>query len=1074
MARDSSSAQGLYPSLFACHISCFYPYFHSLHVLFLFFSSLYLFLNFCSLPASSSLSSDCSISHTCPYQPLPCPSVCTSLDNLSTGLLSNPFLVSSGLRSRRHLHPFFSLLLILSGDIHLNPGPSSSKFLTLGHLNTRSVSSITADLDKPSVLQEFILDNSLDLLSLSETWLSSDTPPSILNSFTPPGFSLIHQPRLSGLGGGVAFVFRSSLKSTRIPLPSFSSFEALCLRLSLASSSINFLTIYRPPSASSATFLSEFSDLLETLATTPAELIITGDFNFHVDLPSAPFTTPFFDLLNTFDLFQHVNFPTHSAGHTLDLLLTRSSSNVVSSICSSDPSISDHCAIIAALTLPFNSRPPPTTKIARNYRSINPTNFSNDILQSALHTTPASSLDSYVSLFNSTLSSILDKHAPPKTVSCSSRPRKPFITPEIISEKKKRSKLETIYRRSKTPANLHNFKIQSKHVSKLITTSRRSFYRSFITNSSDNPRKLWSAFDGLLSRKLPPSLPTSLSNSTLASSFLKFFNDKITKLCSSFPVSSSMSPHLNPPSPPPSLTSFASVTQQEVHAAILSSSNASCCLDPIPTYLLKSCLDALLLPITNIINLSLADGIFPSSFKSATVHPLLKKSSLPTEEFSSYRPISNLSFLSKLLERIIQTQLLRHLQSFPSISPFQSAFRKFHSTETALLRVQNDLLLSCNKQKVSALVLLDLSAAFDTIDHSILLHRLASTFGLSDSALSLLSSYLSNRTQHVSIGEASSGSIPLHTGVPQGSVLGPLLFSLYTSPISYLFQNSPICYHLYADDTQLYFSFTSSDSASSLLKLSSTLDKIYSWLTANKLSVNPDKTEYLLIGTPQQRSKVVSASLSFAGKTLTPSPHARNLGVEFDPDLSLNSHISNVCRSSFFLIRQLRQIRPVLDTKSTTLLANALVSSKLDYCNSLYYNLPSCSLNRLQRIQNSLARVVVPSVKKFDHISPTLHALHWLPIQERITFKIATITFKTLRQKQPSYLFDLLRPYIPSRSLRSSDKHLLTVPLIKSAIGRRSFSFAAPTVWNSLPLLLRATDSYALFRSHLKTFLFPP
>ena len=115
MARDSSSAQGLYPSLFACHISCFYPYFHSLHVLFLFFSSLYLFLNFCSLPASSSLSSDCSISHTCPYQPLPCPSVCTSLDNLSTSLLSNPFLVSSGLRSWRHLHPFF----LLSGTLYL-------------------------------------------------------------------------------------------------------------------------------------------------------------------------------------------------------------------------------------------------------------------------------------------------------------------------------------------------------------------------------------------------------------------------------------------------------------------------------------------------------------------------------------------------------------------------------------------------------------------------------------------------------------------------------------------------------------------------------------------------------------------------------------------------------------------------------------------------------------------------------------------------------------------------------------------------------------------------------------------
>ena len=391
---------------------------------------------------------------------------------------------------------------------YLYPGPSSPKLLNLGHLNTRSISSVTTDLDKPSVLQEFILDNSLDLLSLSETWLSSDTPPSILNSFTPSNFSLFHQPRLTGLGGGVAFLFRSSLKATRVPLPSFVSFEALCLRLSSASSSINILTLYRPPSASSATFLSEFSDLLESLITTPAELIITGDFNFHVDLPSAPSTVPFLDLLNTFDLSQHVNFPTHSAGHTLDLFLTRSSSNIISSISSADPSLSDHCAIIASLALPCTSRPPTTTKIIRKLRSINITAFSNDILLSDLHTSPISSLESYVSLFTSTLSSILDKHAPSKTVSCSSRPRKPFITPEIISEKKKRSKFETIYRRSKTPANLNNFKTQSRHVSKLITASRRSYYRSLISTCSDQPKKLWSAFDGLLSRKLPPSLPT--------------------------------------------------------------------------------------------------------------------------------------------------------------------------------------------------------------------------------------------------------------------------------------------------------------------------------------------------------------------------------------------------------------------------------------------------------------------------------------------------------------------------------------------------------------------------------------
>ena len=210
--------------------------------------------------------------------------------------------------------------------------------------------------------------------------------------------------------------------------------------------------------------------------------------------------------------------------------------------------------------------------------------------------------------------------------------------------------------------------------------------------------------------------------------------------------------------------------------------------------------------------------------------------------------------------------------------------------------------------------------------------------------------------------------------------------------------------------------------------------------------MNPSKTEFLLIGTNQQCSKIISSSISFLGIPISPTTHARNLGVEFDSELSYSQHITNICRSSYYQIRQLRQIRSSLDMNSAKLLANALVSSKLDYCNSLLYNLPKTSINRLQHVQNSLARFVVPSVKRCHHISPTLAKLHWLPIRQRIEFKIATITHKTLQNRQPSYLLDLLHPYNPKRTLRSSNTNSLKVPKITSAIGRRSFSFSAPTI----------------------------
>jgi hypothetical protein len=181
-------------------------------------------------------------------------------------------------------------------------------------------------------------------------------------------------------------------------------------------------------------------------------------------------------------------------------------------------------------------------------------------------------------------------------------------------------------------------------------------------------------------------------------------------------------------------------------------------------------------------------------------------------------------------------------------------------------------------------------------------------------------------------------------------VLGPLLFSLYTTPIASTFAHSPITPHFYADDTQLYISFSAADLTASLLKLTSALDHTHSWLTSNRLSVNPSKTEYLLIGTPQQRSKVLSPSITFHGVLLKPSPDARNLGIIFDSDLSFTKHISNICRSCFCHIRQLRQVRASLDMNSSIILANALVSSKLDYCNSLYYNLPNSTLKRLQHV----------------------------------------------------------------------------------------------------------------------------
>ena len=687
-----------------------FPFLHSFHVFLCLFISVYFFLLVTHSHCSSSPPPYPSSVH---YQPVPFPSVCQALDSIPVSFFSKHYFPKLSLTSVRSTNFLFSLLLFLSGDININPGPTSSvlsKF-NLSHLNIRSATTISNVINKPASLQEFISDNKLDILALSETWLSPNSLPATLNSLTPPEFSILSSPRKDSRGGGLALIYRSSFKIQEVRVPSFLSFESLCVKASFSSLSYTILSIYRPPACSKSSFMSDFSTLLEDLATTPSELVITGDFNLHLDEPDDPSTSSFLSLLDTFDLIQHIDQPTHQSGHILDLLITRKNSSSIDSTSTLNPHLSDHSAIISVLTIPTVARPPRITKLVRNFRSIDVASFSDDILSSSLYSSPASTLDSYLPQFESTLSTLLDKHAPSKRITCPSRNSKPFITPDIRKAKTLRSKLESKFRKDRTQINRDNFREQSKKVNKLIAQSRRAYYRNLITTCANQPKKLWSALDGLLSRRSPPSLPSFTSASVLASAFLQFFNDKITKLCSSLP-NSSESPHTPPTLPPPQLSVFTPATNEEVRRLILSASNATCPLDVIPTYFLKSCIDCLTPPITHLINLSLSEGIFPEKFKAAIVTPLLKKYSLPHEELNSYRPISNLSFISKILERVIHSRISSHLQSFPSLSPFQSAYRKLHSTETALLRIYNDLLLSINKQQVSALVLLDLSAAF--------------------------------------------------------------------------------------------------------------------------------------------------------------------------------------------------------------------------------------------------------------------------------------------------------------------------------------------------------------------------
>lgn len=490
--------------------------------------------------------------------------------------------------------------------------------------------------------------------------------------------------------------------------------------------------------------------------------------------------------------------------------------------------------------------------------------------------------------------------------------------------------------------------------------------------------------------------------------------------------------------------------------------------DTLPSRIVKDCFDVIGPSILSLLNSSLLSGCVPSAFKHAIVQPVLKRRNLDYNDYVNYRPISKLPFLSKILEKIVLLQLQAYLDENNINDKFQSAFKPHHSTETALLRVLNDLLLIADNGRSAVLVLLDLSSAFDMVDHNILLARLEHTVGIKGVALDWFKSYLSNRFLPVNLGTCSSSAAPVCCGVPQGSVLGPTLFSLYMLPLSAIFEKYHTSFHCYDDDIQIYFELND-DLALSLHCFQECMREVKEWLLANTLILNDKKTEIVVFGSNVPRGQLRDA---FGYLTSSLFDTVSNLGVLLDSSFKLDKQVSAVVRSSFYQLRLISKARQYVLHKDLEKLIHVFVTSRLDYCNSLYFGLHSALLHRLQTVQNAAASILTRT-RKFARITPVLADLHWLPIKYRIQFKILLLTFKITNNTAPSYLKELLKSYVPARALRSSTQLLLVQPRSRlKSRGDRAFALAAPELWNNLPIVIRASDSIQSFKSRLKTYLF--
>lgn len=976
---------------------------------------------------------------------------------------------------RRSPSAVFVALLLLLGGVEINPGPSAATPQTgvaLGLLNARSA------VHKAALIHDVMADGGLDVLALTETWITSDAPDAVKLDTAPPGFQVVHQSRGSSTekrGGGLAIVHRNAIAARPLDVGQPSEFEVLATQLTLRPTvHTTVVCLYRPPGAVTQSFCQQFADLLDQLVTAKQRFVICGDFN----CPGAgdrQLDVNLDDLLQRYNLAQHVNSATRG-DNTLDLLITSvSDSDLLSDVVVQSTCFSDHHLVACRLHVPLHL--PTTSRYCyRDVRRVDLAAFHRDVQQSPLYDFDSDTpVDSYVELFNSEVTRTLDKHAPQK-----SRTRRVgrndcrWLSAEARDAKRRCRRRERRYRRTKSTTDRLAFQAERKAARDAITRSRSDAIRERFSDVAGNSAATWQAVRDVLHRGHRP-VYTDSQCQTLASGFSQYFTDKLER------IHESIASCLRQSSEPafhgrrhtgPTLSQLRPTTAAEVRKVLMSTQLKPSPVDVLPTSLLRSSVDIFAPVFAHIANLSFAQCRFPAAFKTAQVLPLLKKPGMDKDQMSSYRPISNLTTVSKVIERLVLERLRPHLLTSPSYPRLQSAYRCGHSTETALLHLINSVYAAADERKATVLVGLDISAAFDTINHDVLIGRLEQQFGVDGGASSWLRSYLTDRQQFVKLGDHSSAMTQCASGVPQGSVLGPLLFTAYVAPIGDLIEAHGVSYHTFADDTQLLVAMDSSNPAPALDRLANCSAALRLWFLRNDLQLNADKSEVIILGTaPQLRSAAAITSIEVAGSSLQVASKLKSLGVTIDSHLRFDRHVRDVAKACNYHTRALRHVRSLLTDDLAQTVACSIVASRLDYCNAILYGAPAATFDVLQRVQNNLARVVCQSRGRVD-ARPLLRSLHWLPVRQRVTHKMATTTFKVMSSSTPAYLSDLIKTATPARPLRSSDAPLLAVPRVRTELARRAFSVAAPQTWNSLPANIRQCNSLPTFKRHLKTHLF--
>ena len=738
----------------------------------------------------------------------------------------------------------------------------------------------------------------ISIIGITETWISIDDT-DIFSVCCEAGYNLYLQPRNYGRGGGVGILIHMDLPTPSISSVTFSYSDCLSCTFNFPFDILRIIVIYRPPRPDYSIFFDEFSDCINNgLHSSSFKFICMGDFNYHFNSMSQPHSL-FRQLTESLGLHQHISCPTHTSGNILDLIFTPNDTPTqFISPCIRSDLLTDHYLIHTSISL----RKPVSTKSLVFYRELRKLNYHELGLQ--IENRLSSDHISF-DFLNYCLSSTLNNLVPLKSRYFTLHTSSPWFSSHLAIMKRSLRKLERRIHQS----SYHKYIFLEARMAykKAIYSQKANFYEQKLNACGSNSQKIFKIVNRILGSNLNP-ISNRLSDYNMCSSFVSSLYNKLSSISKCIKsklalIPPSMIAHQITEPTLCKLSSFSSPSIFEIHKLIMMS-NSTSPIDPLPLVVFKNLVLLLSITISNLISESLNDGIMAKSLKYAIIKPILKKSCLDPDDLMNYRPISQLPIISKIMERVVSRQLIFYLENNYLMEPYQSAYRKHYSTETALNIITDTLYKSLDSSHCAQLLLLDLSSAFDTLNHNILIERFKE-LGIEGSSLSWLTSFLNDRTSSVKVNDYISPPIDILCGVPQGSVLGPLLFSIYLRPLSNIISKFPnITYHIYADDIQLIIKIPV-NSLNSNLELLECASDIINWLLRNDLLVNTSKTELLNVS----RVYTTFPPVIIDGRVIHPSASVRNLGVIFDSTLSFDAHINSISKSANFHLRRIRHIR---------------------------------------------------------------------------------------------------------------------------------------------------------------------